>query len=56
LAAVIIDILYCQGAGALEEWTDADGKTCKDFVHGKMPDFMVIVVTMSSFVTHLETF
>jgi len=27
-------------AGASEDWTDADGKTCKEFEHGKMTEYM----------------
>ena len=30
-----------QAAGAQEDWTDADGKTCKEFEHGKMTEYMV---------------
>lgn len=28
-------------AGASEDWQDADGKTCSNFEHGKMTEYMV---------------
>ncbi len=37
------NICLDQGAGASEDWTDADGKTCKEFEHGKMTEYMVIL-------------
>lgn len=34
-----IEIL--KAAGADENWQDADGKTCRDFTHGQMTEYMV---------------
>ena len=28
-------------AGASEDWQDADGKTCSNFEHGQMTEYMV---------------
>ncbi len=30
-----------RAAGAQDEWEDADGKTCKQFEHGKLTEYMV---------------
>ncbi len=34
-------IAMLRAAGADEAWQDADGKTCTEFEHGKMTEYMV---------------